>query len=574
MSPAAHVVLDRRTRVLRRGDVVRVLGGDPVTLITPSPAVSSLLDGGESVATDTPAGAALARALTDRGMAHPAGTATGTGPLGCVAVVVPVRDDAAGVAALAQALGPELARGLRLVVVDDGSTPPLTRAATMSATTVLRHDRSRGPAAARNSGTAAAVAAGAEVVVYLDADVVPQSGWLDVLLARLDDPRVAAVAPRIVAADPGRFWVRGYETARSALDMGPDPARVRPRTRVAYVPSAALAVRPDRLPSPPGGGGPGPFDERMLVAEDVDLCWRTDAAGGHIRYEPAARVAHRHRTTLATVLARRSFYGRGAGPLASRHGAAVAPAVAAPWSAAVAVGVWSATPVGSLIAAGALGRAWWRTRVLTGDGRAAAELVVRGAGASIRQLPEALLRPYWPVTAAILAITAVSRSRGARGLRRRVLAGALAEGLWHWWAARDPGRLPVDEPLGHIVVHRLDDLAYGVGVWRSASARRRAITQPAGGSRGMGSGLATAVRGGAGPRRGTPPARSGAHGAGRRAGGGSVPGPCRGDRSGAPRCPARDGVRRVGSRRRRGPGTDRVDSSGAPLGGRARRRTV
>ncbi|WP_163375614.1 mycofactocin biosynthesis glycosyltransferase MftF [Dietzia sp. Alg238-R159] len=484
MSEVPHVLLDRRTRVLRRGDVVRVLGGDPVTLITPSPAVSALLDGGETVATDTPAGAALARALTDRGMAHPAGTATGTRPLAAVAVVVPVRDDAAGVAALSKALEPELARGLHLVVVDDGSTPPLTTSdslttsaslttsVTPAATTVLRHDESRGPAAARNAGTAAAVGAGAQVVVYLDADVIPLPGWLDVLLARLDDPRVAAVAPRIVAAEPGRFWVRGYETARSALDMGPEPARVRPRTRVAYVPSAALAVRPDRLPPPPEGGGIGPFDERMHVAEDVDLCWRTDAAGIHLRYEPAARVAHRHRTSLGAVVARRAFYGRGAAPLADRHGAAVAPAVAAPWSLAVAIGVWSATPVGSLLAAGAIGRSWWRTRGLTGDGRAAAGLVARGAGASVRQLPQALLRPYWPVTAAALAATAMSRSQVARGLRHRLLTAAVAEGLWHWWTAREPGRLPIDEPLGHVLLHRLDDLAYGVGVWRSAWAAR------------------------------------------------------------------------------------------------------
>lgn len=68
--------------------------------------------------------------------------------------------------------------------------------------------------------------------------------------------------------------------------------------------------------------------------------------------------------------------------------------------------------------------------------------------------------------------TAPSGSRPARALRRRVAAAALAEGVWHWWSARDPGRLPVDDPLGHVVLHRLDDLAYGVGVWRSAWAAR------------------------------------------------------------------------------------------------------
>jgi mycofactocin system glycosyltransferase len=469
------VVLDRRTRVLQRGGVVRVLGGDPVTLVTPSPAVAALLGAG-TIPTDTPAGAALARALTDRGMAHP----DVRGPvdardLGAVAVVVPVHDDADGVAALVDTLGADIARGLRVVVVDDGSAVPLAMPSVPSAPSiapgpvrVVRHGHSRGPAAARNTGTAVAISGGAEVVVYLDADVIPRPGWLDPLLTHLDDPRVAAVAPRIVAADPGRFWVRGYETARSALDMGTEPARVRPRTRVAYVPSAALAVRPDRLPTVPGGGGEGPFDERLRVAEDVDLCWRTDAAGGLIRYEPASLVAHRHRTTVGPLLGRRAFYGRGAAPLADRHGAHVAPAVAAPWSLAVALGFWSATPVGVLVATAAAGRAWHRTRALTGDDRAAAELVARGAGASIRQLPEAVLRPYWPLTAVVLAATARSRNRLARGLRRRVVVAAAAEGLWHWWSAREPGRLPVDEPAGHVVLHRLDDLAYGVGVWRSA----------------------------------------------------------------------------------------------------------
>src|SRR5699024_9326747 len=64
------VRLDRRTSILRRGAVVRILGGDPVTLVTPSPEAAALLDGGHGrtrvVGTDSPAGAALARALTDR----------------------------------------------------------------------------------------------------------------------------------------------------------------------------------------------------------------------------------------------------------------------------------------------------------------------------------------------------------------------------------------------------------------------------------------------------------------------------------------------------------------------------
>ena len=98
---------------------------------------------------------------------------------------------------------------------------------------------------------------------------------------------------------------------------GPDPALVVPRSRVAYVPSAALVVRRAAV-----GAG---FDERMHVAEDVDLVLRLHAAGWRLRYEPAARVAHDHRTRPAAWWLRKAYYGTGAAPLAAappRRGAA------------------------------------------------------------------------------------------------------------------------------------------------------------------------------------------------------------------------------------------------------------
>ena len=172
------------------------------------------------------------------------------------------------------------------------------------------------------------------------------------------------------------------------------------------------------------------------------------------------------------MLRRRSFYGTGAAPLADRHAADVAPAIFSPWSLGVAVGVWSGTAVGAVLAGCSGARAWWRTRSLVGDDGAAARMVARGALGAVRQLPSALLRPYWPLTAAALVLTAGSRGPVTRFLRSRLLAAALLEGLWQWWDLREPGRLPVDDPLGHLVLHRLDDLAYGAGVWRSALAAR------------------------------------------------------------------------------------------------------
>ena len=71
----------------------------------------------------------------------------------------------------------------------------------------------------------------------------------------------------------------------------------------------------------------------MHVAEDVDLVLRLHAAGWRLRYEPTARVAHDHRTSLRAWWLRKAFYGTGAAPLALRHRGAVPPMVLSPWAA-------------------------------------------------------------------------------------------------------------------------------------------------------------------------------------------------------------------------------------------------
>src|SRR5690606_35663097 len=117
-----------------------------------------------------------------------------------------------------------------------------------------------------------------------------------------------------VAADTGTDETSGaiarYEAEHSALDMGPAPARVRARSRVSYVPAAALLARVDDLRAVGG------FDADLVVGEDVDLVWRLVERGRTVRYEPAAVVAHRHRATLRTWARRRFDYGTSAGPLA------------------------------------------------------------------------------------------------------------------------------------------------------------------------------------------------------------------------------------------------------------------
>ncbi|ANI93095.1 putative 55.3 kDa protein in thcA 5'region [Dietzia timorensis] len=470
-------ILDVRTEVSWLTDgSYRFVGGEPMTMLR--------LDG--QAFSRPPLGIGLlgisdriAEAFYARGLAHPTPIAY-RGPyrldesssLAHLSIVVPVKDDHEGVRALAESLGPIRARGASMIVVDDGSATPLRGADLGDAETVqiVRHDRTRGPAAARNAGIALAEQRGATEVMLLDADtVVSGSGWLALLRLHFARPDVCMVAPRIVAAEPGTRGVRGFETARSALDMGAHPARVAPRTSVPYVPSAALLLHLPRLRELLGEGDL--FAAGMHVAEDVDLCWRVLRAGGEIRYEPVAHVAHTHRLGLVAMLRRRMFYGEGASRLARDHEAEIVPAIFSTRTLIAAAGFWWFRPWSLALAAAMT--VWSAASVhntLGGSKRLTARIVIKSQANSVWQLASAVLRPYAPATLAVLAATSTS-SIGRRGARI-VAVAAVAEGVRHWWRQRPPQGRPVNDLPSHLLLHRADDLAYGLGVWKSVLAER------------------------------------------------------------------------------------------------------
>jgi mycofactocin glycosyltransferase len=453
------VRLDSGTR--RRDGGATLLGGSPPRQLRLSARAHALLAADRLVVRDATS-AALAGRLLDAGVAAPDLPPAGADAAGeGVTVVIPVRDRTAGTARLLAALRADPAtRAVAVLVVDDGSADPaaLAAVATAAGARVLRSDRTRGPAAARNTGLRAA---GTPLVAFLDSDCVPRPGWLAVLRAHLADPRVAVVAPRITALTAAGGWLGAYEAEVSALDMGPRPAAVRPFSAVAYVPSAALLVRRAAL-----GAG---FDETLRVAEDVDLVWRLSAAGWRVRYEPAAAVAHDHRLGTTGWLARRFAYGTGAAPLAARHGAAVAPVVLSPWAAlAAAVLVLGAGRrprwLAPAVAAGVLATTSVRVAGrLAGDGPRplglSVRLVLGGAGLATRTLARAATRHHWPLAALAAALSPAAR--------RRLAAVALADAVAAWW----PHRAAVG-PVRFAVARRLEDLAYGAGLWTGALRAR------------------------------------------------------------------------------------------------------
>lgn len=145
------------------------------------------------------------------------------------------------------------------------------------------------PARARNIGASAACG---QILAFLDADCVPDAGWLEGLV-RVHEPSssrtVYAGSVRIDAED---VWAFADNLASFHAYL---PSRRAGELR--FAPACNLSV--------PRGvwSDVGPFDERLELSEDLDWTLRARRAGITLRFEPSIRVWHRsQRTTSRAVI--------------------------------------------------------------------------------------------------------------------------------------------------------------------------------------------------------------------------------------------------------------------------------
>ncbi len=209
----------------------------------------------------------------------------------------------------AQTVAPEQ---VEIVVVDNGSTdetPTVIKGFRRYARYPMRwcveerigvtHARNRGVAEARH-----------EIVVFLDDDALPEPHWLAAHIEAFDSTRADCVGGRITLTweAPRPRWLHSsLDAFLGRIDLG---EQRRPFVFPWYYPGAAnLAFRRsvfDRI---------GLFDPALgfraggvVGAEETDLCYRLEQAGGRLVYEPRARVTH---PAPAAKLTRRYFRRRG-----------------------------------------------------------------------------------------------------------------------------------------------------------------------------------------------------------------------------------------------------------------------
>ena len=207
-----------------------------------------------------------------------------------VSAVVPAHNAARTIDQVLAALVRQTRPPDELLVVDDGSRDGTAAAARAANARLVRHARNLGLAAARN--TALREARG-EIVAYFDADAVPDPSALHHLLTGYDtDARLAAVGGQVVevgtARLPDRWRALFWRQTQGELRLADAPFVVGACCSLRR--SVALAV---------GGFSP----TFRTNGEDVELSARLRRAGWRLAYEPAARVSHLRRDSVASLVA-------------------------------------------------------------------------------------------------------------------------------------------------------------------------------------------------------------------------------------------------------------------------------
>lgn len=171
-----------------------------------------------------------------------------------------------------------------IIVVDDGSEPPISRLDLGGIHYQVIRTSGEGPARARNIGVE--VAKG-DIIVFFDSHVAPLHGWDVHLKQILSKPEVGIVGPVVSnLLDPsGKGYGGTFDLSfhfRWLSKKGDDPYPV------PTLSACAIAARRDTFLEIGG------FDEglRRWGDEDTELCLRCWLLGFHVYLSPSAEVMH------------------------------------------------------------------------------------------------------------------------------------------------------------------------------------------------------------------------------------------------------------------------------------------
>ena len=211
-----------------------------------------------------------------------------------ISVIVPAFNVGRTIGACLDALLQQTAprESYEIIVVDDGSTDTTRQVAESRSVRVLAQSN-RGAAAARNLGAQHACG---DILLFIDADSVPDARWIEAMVAPFADASIAGASGEKKTRQTNlvaRFTQFEYDFKYD---------RMVAHTSIDFIDSSTAAYRREVFLA---NGG---FDTTLMEAEDTDLSYRLAERGCRMVLVRDAIVYHTHPESLFEFLRRKYRY--------------------------------------------------------------------------------------------------------------------------------------------------------------------------------------------------------------------------------------------------------------------------
>jgi cellulose synthase/poly-beta-1,6-N-acetylglucosamine synthase-like glycosyltransferase len=213
-----------------------------------------------------------------------------------ISVVIPAHNALEGIRACLDALERQTVpqEKYEVIVVNDGLVDATAEVITDRYGVSFLSQPQRGAAAARNLG---AKQAQGEILLFTDADCVPESNWIEAMIAPFADQEVVGVCGVVHTRQTGllpRFIQLEYDYRYRNI------AR---RRQIDFINTGTAGYR--KYIFIESGG----FREDLLGAEDAELSFRLASAGHKMVFAPEAIVYHAHPESISEYVRRKRHYG-------------------------------------------------------------------------------------------------------------------------------------------------------------------------------------------------------------------------------------------------------------------------
>lgn len=193
-------------------------------------------------------------------------------------IIIPAFNEEKNLARVLPLVREQVGAADEIFVVDNASVDRTSSVArSFNAEVVLESNRGRGRA--RNAGLNRARS---EYIVFLDADCLPQPGWLERLIEPFADPTIGCVGGEIINAKvdtPLGKYLAAKGHLSQKVTIGHSFLPFAQTGNVAFRRSVIEAI--------------GGFDDQMTEGEDADLCWRMQLETDyHLAFSERAVVYH------------------------------------------------------------------------------------------------------------------------------------------------------------------------------------------------------------------------------------------------------------------------------------------